>query len=67
MRDSFGIGGSSQGVSRMFDELTNQEDGEEGPKGEKREELRGSKVERERDTETKWGGDEFDELLFDGV
>lgn len=68
MRDSFGIGGSSQGVSRMFEELTNQEDGEEGPKGEKREELRGSKGERERDTETKWGGDdEFDELLFDGI
>jgi histone demethylase JARID1 len=55
----------------MFDELTNQEDGEEGPKGEKREELRGSKGiserERERDTETKWGGEFDDELLFDGI
>jgi hypothetical protein len=61
----------------MFDELTNQEDGEEGPKGEKREELglRGegskgiSERERERETETtKWGGDDFDDLsLFDGV
>ncbi|EKD13450.1 uncharacterized protein L3040_002692 [Drepanopeziza brunnea f. sp. 'multigermtubi'] len=36
MRETFA--GSSQGVSRMFDELTNQEDGDErGPKDEKKE------------------------------
>jgi histone demethylase JARID1 len=62
MRDAFASG--SQGVSRMFDELTNQDDVEEGPKGEKRSpRVTGEKVAGD----AKWGGDEDDmELFFDG-
>lgn len=62
MRDTFA--GSSQGVSRMFDELTNQDDVEEGPKGEKR----SPRVTTEKVAgDTKWGGDEDDmDLFFDG-
>jgi len=61
MRDAFASG--SQGIGRMFDELTNQEDGEEGPKGEKRDSPRGDK---DRDGDEKWGGDEDMDLFFDG-
>jgi len=62
MRDAFA--GSSQGVSRLFDELTNQDDVEEGPKGEKR----SPRVTGEKTAgDAKWGGDEDDmELFFDG-
>jgi histone demethylase JARID1 len=47
----------------MFDELTNQDDVEEGPKGEKRSpRSAGEKVVGD----AKWGGDEDDiELFFD--
>jgi [histone H3]-trimethyl-L-lysine4 demethylase len=62
MRDAFAS--SSQGVSRMFDELTNQDDGTEGPKGEKRSpRVAEEKVAAEA---TKWGGDDDMELFFDG-
>lgn len=58
MRDAFV--GSSQGVNRMFDELTNQED--EGPKGEIRE-----KIEEGRDeAREKWEGDEEMEMFLSG-
>jgi [histone H3]-trimethyl-L-lysine4 demethylase len=63
MRDTFA--GSSQGVSRMFDELTNQDDGIEGPKGEKRS-PRGSEEKVAGDVATKWGETDDMELFFDG-
>ncbi|KAH7323790.1 PLU-1-like protein-domain-containing protein [Rhexocercosporidium sp. MPI-PUGE-AT-0058] len=58
LRDSFV--GSSQVVSRMFDELTNQEDGDEqGPKGEKRS--------LDKDISTaKWETDEDMDMFLDG-
>jgi histone demethylase JARID1 len=59
MRDAYG--GSSQGVARMFDELTNQEDGEEGPKGERR-----TSPTPRKDSETKWDENEDMNLFFDG-
>lgn len=57
IRDSFV--GSSQGVSRMFDELTNQEDGDEGPKGEKR------ALDKDLST-AKWETDEDMDMFLDG-
>lgn len=58
LRDSFV--GSSQGVSRMFDELTNQEDGDEqGPKGEKR------SLDKDNST-AKWETDEDMDMFLDG-
>lgn len=69
MRDSFGgLGGSSQGVSRMFDELTNAEDADDGgivAKGEKRDDIRGKDTAVD-DRDTKWDGDESMDLFFDG-
>jgi histone demethylase JARID1 len=46
----------------MFDELTNQDDGAEGPKGEKRS-PRGPEEKIAGDA--KWGGDDDMELFFD--
>lgn len=57
IRDSFV--GSSQGVSRMFDELTNQEDVDEGPKGEKR------ALDKDLST-AKWETDEDMDMFLDG-
>ncbi|CAL3973143.1 unnamed protein product [Diplocarpon coronariae] len=57
MRDTFV--GSSQGVARMFDELTNQDADERGPKDEK----------REKDTTAVangWDADEDMEMFLDG-
>lgn len=59
MRDAYG--GSSQGVARMFDELTNQ-DGDDGPKGERR---TSPSLKRDQE-ETKWEQDEDMNLFFDG-
>jgi [histone H3]-trimethyl-L-lysine4 demethylase len=75
MRDAFP--GGSQGITRMFDELTNQEDnddaaragerpGSAGAKGVPRENNtdRESEREREREGDTKWDGDDIT-LFFD--
>jgi histone demethylase JARID1 len=63
MRDAFA--GSSQGVSRMFDELTNQDDVAEGPKGEKRS-PRGPEDKVAGDVATKWSENDDMDLFFDG-
>lgn len=62
MRDAFA------GGSRMFDELTNQDDGAEGPKGEKRSPRVGAADEKAGGggDAAKWGGDEDMDLFFDG-
>jgi histone demethylase JARID1 len=60
-RDPYG--GSSQGVARMFDELTNQEDSEQGPKGERRS---SPSMRKEETTETNWDQDEDMNLFFEG-
>jgi len=62
MRDAFA--GSSQGVSRMFDELTNQDDSQEGPKGEKR--RPSVPEEKVANDAAKWGENDDMELFFDG-
>ncbi|KAL2063052.1 hypothetical protein VTL71DRAFT_6124 [Oculimacula yallundae] len=60
LRDAF-VGGSGN-VSRMFDELTNQEDGDElGPKGEKRSSI------ADKDNEAaNWDADDGMDMFLDG-
>jgi len=65
MRDAFVA--SSQGVARMFDELTNQE--EEGPKGErdmKMDDGDGGLGDGGDDEREKWEGDEDMDMFLSG-
>lgn len=59
LRDTYG----SQGVARMFDELTNQEDGEEGPKGERR--ISPAQVER-KEVPPAWDQDDEMNMFLEG-
>lgn len=72
MRDAFV--GSSQGMTRMFDELTNQEDNDENTKHGDRPGTSGARAgpssnpprEPERERDTNWDGDDDMALFFDG-